>query len=301
MKRWIILFLCLLLTTGCFGKDDSGQSSQPGTGAEPVTDAETGTDSGTGAEPDANAGTDSEAEPGTNAGTTPDEGDNLRETGEPSDTPGDDAAVPGLDIAQRDVNLFLEMMRQGNTKELIPLVNELWLNEEISAAKMIEGFAHNFDLATLTAEPTYEGYAMWPEGGQYEFKLVDQHGSDNGQENFLVIRYDELGNRYIHHPYIRYFPHAESLVAGYLDLIRQEKAAELASYLNADDLDIPVWVGEEIIRRYKENFAEGEWTLEYIKQFDFVVSDREGKTHDIRVIHGDGLMSIRDEWIPDFQ
>ena len=64
---------------------------------------------------------------------------------------------------------------------------------------------------------------------------------------------------------------------------------------------MPVWVAEETIRRYKEHFADRELTLTYVRQFDFVVSDDLGNTHEIRVIYGDGLMGIRDEWIPDFQ
>lgn len=321
MKRWIVwlaaMALLIVPVAGCPGeaaggppqieKNDGGalspyadgDSSADGNGgpsshvggpaghepSEPDPASDAGTGAGTDAETDSGAGAKTDAETGaeTAAGS------------------GAEPSLHNLDIAQRDVDRFLDLMRRGEARELVALVNETWLTQEHEAAAMIEGFARIFDLASLTAEPASEGTVSWDGGGSYEFRLTDGAGGGNGGEQVLVIVYDLEGRPAFKHPFIRYYPHAESLVDGYLDLIRREEAEKLASCLNADDLEVPVWVAEETIRRYREQFGDREWTVAHVRPFEFTVSDDRGNSHGIRVKYGDGLMGIEDEWIPDFQ
>ncbi|CAM3483936.1 hypothetical protein PALU110988_24885 [Paenibacillus lupini] len=87
---------------------------------------------------------------------------------------------------------------------------------------------------------------MYPEGGQYEFALVDKNFKEYDEENSLVILYQNGGIVY-RNPYLRYFPYAEKMVLKYIDLINKENTTELAGFLNPDDLAVPDWVADEVI------------------------------------------------------
>jgi len=104
----------------------------------------------------------------------------------------------------------------------------------------------------------------------------------------------------IHNPYIMYFPFAGEMVARYMELIGMEDAEGLAAFLYQDDLEVPVWVAEETIRQYKRFLKGGQPTIRYLERFFFAVDNGQGEEHGIQVIYGDGLMGIRDAFIPDY-
>lgn len=158
----------------------------------------------------------------------------------------------------------------------------------------------NFDLDILSVQINYDGFAMNPEGGQYEFILVDKHFKGDNGENSLVIRYEEDGSIVYNNPYIRYFPYAETMVLHYLELINKENATDLARLLNPDDIEVPIWVANKIISNYKLYFDMGNMSIRYTNHFGFVVEDGKGREHAIEVNYGDGLMNIKDDFIPDY-
>ncbi|AJY76863.1 hypothetical protein [Paenibacillus beijingensis] len=203
--------------------------------------------------------------------------------------------------AIRDAHEFINVIKEKNAAKLNQLLNTSDLDIE-GTKKIIECFEVNFDLNSLSAQINYDGLSMYPEGGQYEFVLVDKNINENNdnEENSLVIRYEKDGNKVFHNPYVRYFPYAEKMILTYLDIIGEGDAIELASFLNADDIEIPIWVAEETISNYKNFLDTSKVTVRYTKNFTFVAEDTNGKEHIIEVIYGDGLMSIKDDLIPDF-
>lgn len=201
-------------------------------------------------------------------------------------------------MAIDDAEELVETIKERNINELIQLLDDSHIDEEV-ANKIIEGFESNFDLNTLSVQIKYDGNAMYPDIGQYEFILLDNK-SEHGNENMLVISYDGEGHKVFHNAYIRYFPYAGKMVSRYLEIIRGENATELALFLNPDDIEVPVWVAEETISNYKDFLEGGSPSIHYSSRFNFVVENGKNGEHVIEVIYGDGLMSINDEFIPDF-
>lgn len=208
--------------------------------------------------------------------------------------------------AIQDAQTFVRIIKEKNAGKLLNLLNEsnfysqLQLNKE-QADKIIEGFDMNFALDSLAIQIYYDGIAMNPSRGQYEFLLLDnRNDKEYKEENSLLIRYEENGAIVYHNPYIRYFPYAETMVHKYLDLISEGSVTELASFMNPDDIEVPNWVADETISNYKDNFDSMSMSLRYVNSFIFVIENEEGKKHQIEVIYGDGLMSIKDDFIPDF-
>jgi hypothetical protein len=202
--------------------------------------------------------------------------------------------------AMQDAQMFIEAIKEKNEEKFIQLFDDSQQLGADAAKKVIEGFASNFDLSTLTVQINYDGLAMGPDWGQYEFVLKDQNTNEFNEENRLVIRYEEDGSKVYDNPYVRYFPYAEAMVTRYLDLVKNEKADELADFLNADDIDVPIWVAEEAIKNYNDYSDGNNLSLRYSRRFQFVVDNAAGKEHVIEIIYGDGLMGIKDDFIPDF-
>ena len=203
--------------------------------------------------------------------------------------------------AEKDAQDLIKFIKEKDAVKLLQLLNTSQLDIE-GANKIIEGFDVNFDLDTLSVQFNHDGSSMYPELGQYEFLIMDKDHKDlmKDRDNELVIRYNEDGSRVFTNPYVYYFPYAEKMIVRYLDLIREGNATELAKFLNPDDIDVPDWVAQKTINNYNDFFDSGNMTIHYTNRFVFVIEDGEGKEHVIEVRHGDGLMSIKDDFIPDF-
>jgi hypothetical protein len=217
-----------------------------------------------------------------------------------------------VEQAVADMTRFIELVK---TKDAVGVAAYLkrseffhWFNVDL-ASKVIEGFERNFDLASLYAAIHKESNSHSPVDQQFGFILADKDQtpeslSEYDHTRMVTFRYEqETGQPIAYTAYVRFYPFAESMVEDYVKLIVEDQAAELSSFLNADDLDIPVWVGEDTIKAYKElldmtNLASISITNDY--GFIYTITDSLGKSHTIEIIYGDGLMGIRDELIPDF-
>ena len=204
--------------------------------------------------------------------------------------------------AIKDAQELLALIEEKDLDKLLALLNKSASSRlDIEGVNtIIEGFDTNFDMRSLSVQINNDGPAMYPEGGQYEFVLVDKNFKGNHEENSLVIRYQEDGGIVYNNPYIQYFPHAEKMVVQYLELIDKGKTTELAGFLNPDDVDVPNWVANDIIRNYKNFFSSKNMSVRYKNRFIFVIEDSNGKEHEIDVIYDSGLLSIKDEFIPNF-
>lgn len=204
--------------------------------------------------------------------------------------------------AIKDAQELIESIKDKDSVKLLGLLNKSdrdRLNIE-DANTIIEGFDANFDLQSLSAQNNNDGLAMHSERGRYKFVLVDKDFKEKHEENSLVIRYQEEGSIDYINPYIRYFPYAEKMVLQYLDLIDEGKTTELAGFLNPDDVEVPEWVADDTISKYKDFFDSKNMSVRYTNRFNFVIEASNGKQHEIEVTYGDGLMSIEDEFIPHF-
>lgn len=199
---------------------------------------------------------------------------------------------------------FVTAIKEKNTTHLLEVLKKSYFYssyENKQVDKMIEGFEKNFDLNSLEVELYYDGYAMYPDAGQYEFFITDKNSHDFEQVNSLIIHFEENGETmYYYHPYIRYFPFAEEMVENYLDLIARKSVAELAHFMNPDDIVVPEWVAEETINNYSEYFGDQNLTIRNDVGFKFIIENSLGKEHQLEVIYGDGLMAIKDDFAPYF-
>jgi hypothetical protein len=204
--------------------------------------------------------------------------------------------------AIKDAQELLDLIKEKGSDKLLGLLNKSAISQlDIEGVNtIIEGFDVNFDLKSLSVQINNDGPAMYPEGGQYEFVLVDKNFKGNHEENSLVIRYQEDGVTVYHNPYIQYFPYAESMVVKYVELIDAGNTIELARLLNPDDVDVPEWVANDIIRNYKNFFSFENMSVRYKNRFTFVIENSNGREHEIELIYDAGLLSIKDEFIPNF-
>lgn len=201
---------------------------------------------------------------------------------------------------------FVTAIKEKNTAHLLELLKKphfFYSDYDINHAdKVFEGFEKNFDLNSLEVELYNDGYAMHADAGQYEFFITDKKGHDFEQVNSLIIHFEENGETmYYYHPYIRYFPFAEEMVEKYLELITRKSVAELADFMNPDDIVVPEWVAEETIKNYSDYFGDQNLTVRYDLGFIYTIENSVGKEHQLEVIYGDGSMAIKDEFAPDFE
>lgn len=199
---------------------------------------------------------------------------------------------------------FVTAIKEKNTAHILEVLKKSYFYsgyENKHVDKMIEGFEKNFDLNSLEVELYYDGYAMHADAGQYEFFITDKNGHEFEQVNSLIIHFEENGETmYYYHPYIRYFPFAEEMVKNYLDLIARKSIAELAHFMNPDDIVVPEWVAAETINNYSDYFGDQNLKVRHEIGFKFIIENSLGREHQIEVIYGDGLMAIKDEFAPDF-
>jgi nitrate reductase assembly molybdenum cofactor insertion protein NarJ len=103
---------------------------------------------------------------------------------------------------------------------------------------------------------------------------------------------------------IRYYPYAEDRMNKYLQLIKNKDAKGLARMVNPEE-EYPVEKAQQIIEKYSTHFDITTLKPTYNKYdkhfFGFELKDEKGNNHQIKVIFGDGLISIRDDFIPPIE
>lgn len=206
--------------------------------------------------------------------------------------------TPSLVHATELGKWLVEAIKQSDVSRLSQLLAAHSYDEQ-QLLSIIEAFHHNSNPNTLTVTANDQGSSMSPASGQYEFTLTAE-GFENLPEEItkLVIQYRNDNTIMFHHPYITYYPYAESFIARYVKAIRDENDKELARILTVDDLDIPLSVAQATIYKYKEQFNLDQLEMMYDHHFYFIVYDANGEEHQIELIFGDGLVGIADSYIP---
>ncbi|MFC5405913.1 signal peptidase I [Cohnella soli] len=208
--------------------------------------------------------------------------------------------------AQSDVDDFIAVLKADNADALDRLLShsKAYADYGLEEAKeIIRGFRENFDLPKLIAVPNPSGPSQDPGIGQFEFQLDDgrikgdKSSSEADKSRVLTLRYGEDGAAVFGNPYVHYFPFAERMAQQYLELVRGNKAEELAGFLNPDDLEIPVEVAKRTIGSYGDAVELKSAVVRYVRGFDFVVKDKKGASHSFSIVYGDGLMGIKDEFV----
>ncbi|BBI34185.1 signal peptidase I [Cohnella abietis] len=212
-----------------------------------------------------------------------------------------------MDQAIQEAAVFLKLLKARDAEGLLKLLSNTnsYVTQLKQAKEIIKGFEKNFDLATLEEKIDLSENGTRPEHGQYVFRITDngnnaQQLEKHRETQILVIIYDSSGHLKIDNSFVTYFPFSESMAQEYLKLIKANKAQELAAFLNSDDLEVPIEVAEKTIKKYKESMDLDSASVHYESWFTYIIKDSKKVKHQINIIFGDGLMGIRDEYVPDF-
>lgn len=218
--------------------------------------------------------------------------------------PGSHDARPGLTRAQADevVQHVLEAIETNDAAALAT-----WLNRGASSRRFAESAIQEFErmlgrdrfvsFELITAQEDVPLGTM----RAYSYDLV----TASGRRHRLYVNFDRRVE--VQSNVISYAYRARALVDSIISAIQHRDADRLARLLNPDDLHYPVPLAAEAIARYHDTY-EGD-SLRVIPRgldeagnfFRFTVSGSRGGTirsHDVRVIFGDGLVGIRDPLIP---
>lgn len=127
---------------------------------------------------------------------------------------------------------------------------------------------------------------------------------DDGYYRDLVISYYDDTPSFSSGIY-NYYPRAFEGMNAYIQAIKDEDKEKLVWLLTPDDVDFPYELTQQIINNYKKQLDVQSIKSEIIgwnseKQFIVNTTDKNKNTHQFNIIFGDGLMGIRDDFIPNF-
>ncbi|MFP4006518.1 MAG: hypothetical protein ACLFV6_00725 [Spirulinaceae cyanobacterium] len=136
-----------------------------------------------------------------------------------------------------------------------------------------------------------------------KFKLM---GGNISKEISVSFQQEKIT---IYDEFFSYSARSKNLLSRMIESLQQQDAAELAKVLTADDIDYPVTKAESAIANYQKAVDPQTLTFEFIGFADaspnspFVyrlsgTKDNQPISHDVKVIYGDGLVGLQDDWIP---
>lgn len=105
-------------------------------------------------------------------------------------------------------------------------------------------------------------------------------------------------------PFLLYSVYANRLVERYIDAIQSQDIDKLSGVLNIEETLFSQDELRGIISQYKDLFSLDSLTYQFIgleserQQFLYTISGQNGREHEIKVIYGDGLVSLHDNFIP---
>lgn len=105
-------------------------------------------------------------------------------------------------------------------------------------------------------------------------------------------------------PFLFYSVYANRLVERYVDAIQSQDLEKLGKVLNLEE----TWFGQEDLKaiqsKYEDLFSLDSLNYQFTgleserQQFIYTLSGEDGREHEIKVIYGDGLVSLHDNFIP---
>jgi hypothetical protein len=136
-----------------------------------------------------------------------------------------------------------------------------------------------------------------------KFKLI---GGNLSKEISVSFQQEKIT---IYDEFFGYSARAKQLLSRTVEMLQQQDATQLAKVLTADDIDYPIAQAEVAIANYKKAVDPQTLTFEFIGFADaspnspFVyrlsgMQDNQPVSHDVKVIYGDGLVGLQDDWIP---
>lgn len=147
--------------------------------------------------------------------------------------------------------------------------------------------------------------------GIYPFALqtaVYRLFNAEGRFKDIHFYYDKNNHYQCVDSFMYYSNYARRLMSCFIDALKKEDAAALKAVLNEDDLEYPAEKVQEIINNYKKGFVLGTLSFRFTGNLAedgaliyAVNGKKEGleREHEMKIVFGDGMVAIRDEWIPD--
>ncbi|MFF2480455.1 hypothetical protein [Paenibacillus sp. NPDC058071] len=170
------------------------------------------------------------------------------------------------------------------------------MNDKL-AEKAMEKINFELDLGTV-------GYEKVVEDGFYADAVVYRL---NGTKNDAAVTIREpiflsdAGDHYQYRwAYFSYLVFADEYISDYLKWLKVGDANKLAGFLQADDLNVPDATASKLMEMYRLYFGSTDkLQFEYSGPFQYRVSLADGKeSHPVSIIFGDGLMGIKDTFMP---
>lgn len=139
-----------------------------------------------------------------------------------------------------------------------------------------------------------------PEALQY--KLYNRAGVN--KEIFVSFQSNSVT---LYDEFLTYSARAKNLLDGLIAAVQQQNARKLAAVLTPDDIDYPVSLAEQAIANYEEKLEPQTLNYSFIGLEDRrdrfiyeIAGTQNGKPiqHRVKIVYGDGLVGLEDEWIP---
>lgn len=173
--------------------------------------------------------------------------------------------------------------------------------------------ARDFALAAIADYQTYfEGNSI--EDYEYigldplrpdtlKFKLIS---GDLSKEISVSFQQEKVT---IYDEFFGYSARAKNLLSRLVEALQKQDTTQLAQVLTADDLDYPIAKAETAIANYTKAIDPQTLTFEFIGFADLApnspfvyrlsgTQDGQPVRHDVKIIYGDGLVGLQDDWIP---
>lgn len=200
---------------------------------------------------------------------------------------------------KKDAEAFVEALKAKDNRALQSMLKNSYNYEIDEIDKIIFCFDNFYTLKSLQVEPIDSENSILEE---YYFKIIGEKEGELHSTN-LVIKYDVTDkgiNTLYQHTFIQYFPYAEKTVDYYLKFLQKGDPGELSSFLSIDGgPDYYRAEAEELIRDYNDQYDMSSVTHEYIgfenNKFIFNMSDQKGKSREIHIVYGDGLVGVQEE------
>lgn len=137
----------------------------------------------------------------------------------------------------------------------------------------------------------------------YTFRLYG-----NNKANIIEVLVDKekgyvLGDKFLNYSYSAHYQ-----LNDFIEALKTKDREKLAGALSEDDLFFPLEKTDQVIAKYEQEFdlTTLDYKLvdiepQYSGAFVYVITGSKNnmlKEHSIKIIGGDGLTGIRDEWVP---
>ncbi len=198
-----------------------------------------------------------------------------------------------------DAEALIKALKTKDKSSLYSMLKNDYNYEINEIEKIILCFENFYNLDTLRIEAVDSDN---PTCEEYYFKIIGEKDNEK-RSTSLTVKYDMMENETkttYNHIFIKYFPYAEKTVDYYLKYLKKGDSGELSAFLSIDGgPDYFRAEAEELIKEFNNHYDMNSITYEYTgfarDRFVFNMRDQYGKSRDIHIAYGDGLVGVYEE------